>query len=170
MTETIAQTTTYNIPELEKARSEASRHERQLAQEVDSLPEKIQQAAKRQARDMAHAARTGEDIAAVDDASEVNALRKREAELPLIRWSAALRTASLEVELNQAQKEREQEKADEARPNLKPAREEMDAASERFNEIRNTVRSAEYAVDVFSGYVSKARKSLAILEQEYPSV
>ncbi len=170
MTETIAQTTTYNIAELEKARSDASRQERSLAQEVDSLPEKIQQAAKRQARDMAHAARTGEDIAAVDDASEVNALRKREAELPLIRWSAALRTASLEVELNQAQKEREQEKADVARPNLKPLREEMDEATKKFNEARNTVRSAEYAVDVFSGYLSDARKSLAILEQEYPSV
>lgn len=166
MTETIAQTD--NIASLEAAKREASQYERTLAQEVDSLPEKIQQAAKRQARDMAHAARTGEAIAVV--ASEVNALRKREAELPYLRWAAAIRTASLEVELNQAQKETQQARADEARPLLKPAREEMDEASERFNDIRATVLQAEGAASTFSLYASDARKRLRQIEAEYPGV
>ncbi len=163
MTETIAQTD--NIASLEAAKREASQYELTLAQEVDSLPEKIKEAARQDARSKAKAARAGEDIAPV--ASDVNALRQREAELPLIRWSAAIRTAALEIELNVAQKEAQQARADEARPLLKPLREEMDEATKKFNEARNTVRSAEYAVDVFSGYVSDARKRLATLENEY---
>ncbi len=81
-----------------------------MAQEVDSLPEKIKEAARQDARSKAGAARNGEDIAAV--ASEVPQLRQREAELPFLRWSASIRTAALEVELNQAQKEAQQAKAD----------------------------------------------------------
>ncbi len=80
-------TKTDNIAELEKARSDASRQERSLAQEVDSLPEKIKEAARQDARSKAGAARNGEDIAAV--ASEVPQLRQREAELPFLRWSPA---------------------------------------------------------------------------------
>jgi chromosome segregation ATPase len=165
MTETQTQ---ISIPQLEKARSDASRQERSLAQEVDSLPEKIKEAARQDARSKAKAARTGEDIAAVD--SEIPKLRQREAELPFLRWSASIRTAALEVELNQAQKETQQEKADEARPKLKPAREEMDEASERFNDIRATVLQAEGAASTFSLYASDARKRLRQIEAEYPGV
>jgi predicted nucleic acid-binding Zn-ribbon protein len=166
MTETQTQT----IAELEKAVRDASRQERRLALEVDSLPEKIKEAARQDARSKAAAARTGEDIAAVDEASDVNAMRQREAELPYLRWYAAIRTAALEVELNQAQKETQQEKADEARPLLKPAREEMEEASERFNDIRATVLQAEGAASTFSLYASDARKRLRMIENEYPGV
>ncbi len=159
-----------SIPELEKAAREASRQERQLAQEVDSLPEKIKEAARQDARSKAGAARNGEDIAGVDDASEVNALRKREAELPYLRWSSAIKTACLEIELNQAQKEAQQEKADDARPLLRPAREEMDEASDRFNDIRATVLQAEGAASTYSMYASDARKRLRMIENEYPGV
>jgi predicted nucleic acid-binding Zn-ribbon protein len=162
--------TQISIPELEKARAEASRQERSLAQEVDSLPEKIKEAARQDARSKAAAARTGEDVAAVDEASDVNALRQREAELPFLRWSASIRTAALEVELNQAQKETQQEKADEARPLLKPARAEMEEASDRFNDIRATVLQAEGAASTFSLYASDARKRLRQIEAEYPGV
>ncbi len=167
MIETQTQT---QIPQLEKAARDASRQERSLAQEVDSLPEKIKEAARQDARSKAKAARTGEDIAAVDEASDVNALRRREAELPYLRWSASIRTAALEVELNQAQKEAQQEKADEARPLLKPARAEMEEASDRFNEIRATVLQAEGAASTFSLYASDARKRLRQIENEYPGV
>jgi chromosome segregation ATPase len=166
MTETQTQ---ISIPELEKAARDASRQERRLALEVDSLPEKIKEAARQDARSKAGAARAGEDIA-VDDASEVNALRKREAELPYLRWSSAIKTACLEIELNQAQKEAQQEKADDARPQLKPAREEMDEASERFNDIRATVLQAEGAASTYSMYASDARKRLRQIEAEYPGV
>jgi chromosome segregation ATPase len=161
-------TKTDNIAELEKARSDASRQERSLAQEVDSLPEKIKEAARQDARSKAGAARNGEAIAVVD--SEIPKLRQREAELPYLRWSAAIRTAALEVELNQAQKETQQEKADEARPLLKPAREEMEEASDRFNDIRATVLQAEGAASTFSLYASDARKRLRQIENEYPGV
>ncbi len=161
-------TKTDNIAELEKARSDASRQERSLAQEVDSLPEKIKEAARQEARSKAKAARAGEDIAPV--ASDVNALRKREAELPLIRWSSAIRTAALEIELNVAQKEAQQAIADEARPLLKPARVEMDEAQKRFNDIRATVLGAERAVDIFSTYVSDARKRMRQIENQLPGV
>jgi chromosome segregation ATPase len=167
MTETQTQV---SIPELEKARSEASRQERSLAQEVDSLPGKIKEAARQDARSKAAAARTGEDIAAVDEASDVNALRQREAELPFLRWSASIRTAALEIELNEEQKEQAKAKADEARPQLKPAREEMDEATERFSDIRNTVRRAEGAASTFSMYASDAKKRLRQIEAEYPGV
>ncbi len=161
--------TQISIPELKEAAREAGRQERSLAQEVDSLPGKIQEAARKDARRKAKAARTGEDIAVVDQDSEVPQLRQREAELPYLRWSAAIRTAALEVELNQAQKETQQAKADEARPLLKPAREEMDEASERFNEIRATVLQAEGAASTFSLYASDARKRLRQIENAYPN-
>jgi chromosome segregation ATPase len=159
-----------NIPQLKEATREAGRQERKLAQEVDALPEKIKEAARKDARRKAKAARTGEDIAVVDEASEVPQLRQRENELPYLRWSASIRTAALEGELNQAQKEQAQERAAEARPKLKPAREEMDEASDRFNEIRTTVRQAEGAASTYSMYASDARKRLRLIEAEYPGV
>lgn len=169
MTEsTLAQT--QSIPELKEAAREAARQERSLAREVDALPEKIQEAARKDARRKAKAARTGDEIAAVDEASEVPALRQREAELPFLRWSASIRTASLEIELNEAQKEQAKARADEARPKLKPARAEMDAATARFNDIRATVLHAEGAASKFSMYASDARKRLRMIEEEYPGV
>ncbi len=167
MTETLTKT---NIPELQKAARESQRQERSLAQEVDSLPEKIQEAARKDARRKAKAARSGEDIAVVDEASEIGALRKRENELPYLRWSASIRTAALEIEVNQAQKEQAEARADEARPKLKPAREEMDEATARFGGIRATVRQAESAASTFSMYASDAKKRLRLIESEYPGV
>ncbi len=164
MTETLTKT---NVNELKQSARESQRQERSLAQEVDSLPEKIQQAARQDARSKAKAARTGEDIAVVE--SEIPALRQREAELPYLRWAASIRTAALEIEVNQAQKEQAQEKADEARPKLKPAREEMDEATARFNEIRATIRQAEGAASTFSMYASDARKRLRLIESAYPN-
>ncbi len=165
MTETQTQ---ISIPQLKEAAREASRQERSLAQEVDALPEKIKEAARQDARSKAKAARTGEDIAAVD--SEIPAMRQRQAELPFLRWSASIRTAALEIELNEEQKEQAKAKADEARPQLKPAREEMDEATERFSDIRNTVRRAEGAASTFSMYASDAKKRLRQIEAEYPGV
>ncbi len=167
MTETLTKT---NIPELQKAARESQRQERSLAQEVDSLPEKIQEAARQDARRKAKAARTGEDIAVVDEASEIPSMRQRENELPYLRWSASIRTAALEIELNEGQKEKAQERADEARPKLKPAREEMDEATARFNEIRATIRQAEGAASTFSMYASDAKKRLRLLQSEFPGV
>ena len=168
MTET--QTKQATIPELQKAAREASRHERQLAQEVDALPQKIKEAARKDARSKAKAARSGTAVAAVDEDSEVPALRQREAELPFLRWSAAIRTAALEIELNEAQKAQSQAKADAARPGLKFARMEMDEATDRFNDIRATVLHAEHAASTFSMYASDARKRLRLIEAEYPGV
>jgi chromosome segregation ATPase len=162
--------TQISIPELKEAAREAGRQERSLAQEVDSLPGKIQEAARKDARKKAKAARTGEDIAVVDEASEIPAMRQRENELPYLRWSAAIRTAALEIELNQAQKEQAKERADEARPKLKPAREEMEDATARFGDIRATVRQAENAASTFSMYASDAKKRLRMIEAEYPGV
>ncbi len=167
MTKTLTKT---NIPELKEAAREAGRQERSLAQEVDSLPGKVQEAARKDARKKAKAARTGEDIAVVDEASEIPAMRQRENELPYLRWSAAIRTAALEIELNQAQKEQAKERADEARPKLKPAREEMEDATARFGDIRATVRQAESAASTFSMYASDAKKRLRMIEAEYPGV
>jgi chromosome segregation ATPase len=169
MTETQTQTQ-ISIPELQKAAREAAQQERQLAQEVDALPEKIQEAARNDARSKARAARSGATVAAVDETSAVPKLRQREAELPFLRWSAAIRTASLEIELNEAQKAQRQAEADEARPELKPAREEMEDATVRFNGIRATVRQAEHAASTHSMYASDARKRLQVIEQEYPGV
>ena len=90
MTETQTQTQ-ISIPELQKAAREAAQQERQLAQEVDALPEKIQEAARNDARSKARAARSGATVAAVDETSAVPKLRQREAELPILRWSAAIR-------------------------------------------------------------------------------
>jgi chromosome segregation ATPase len=165
MTETQTQ---MDIPQLKQAARESQRQERSLAQEVDSLPEKIQEAARKDARRKAKAARTGEDIAVVE--SEIPAMRQRENELPFLRWAAAIRTAALEIEANQAQKEQAEARADEARPKLKPAREEMDEATARFNEMRTTVRQAEGAASTFSMYASDARKRLRLIESEYPGV
>lgn len=97
-------------------------------------------------------------------------MRQREAELPFLRWSAAIRTAALEIELNEAQKVEQERKAEAARPKLKGARLEMDAASLKFNELRATVRLAEGAASTFSMYASDARKRLRLIEAEYPGV
>jgi len=167
MTETLTKT---NVNELKQAARASQRQERELAQEVDQLGEKIQEAAHREARKKAKAARTGEDLAAVDEVSEIGAMRKRENELPYLRWVSSIRTAALQIEVNQAQKEQAEARADEARPKLKPAREEMDEASARFGDIRATVRQAESAASTFSMYASDAKKRLRLIEAEYPGV
>jgi peptidoglycan hydrolase CwlO-like protein len=57
MTETMTQTMTDNIASLKAAVREASQHERVLALEVDALPQRVQQAARQDARNKAKAAR-----------------------------------------------------------------------------------------------------------------
>jgi chromosome segregation ATPase len=167
-TETQTQTKTDTIAELEAAVREASAHERELAQEVDALPQKIREAAREDGRSKATAARSGEAVAAVEKESEVTALRQREAELPFRRWSAAIRTAALEVELNEAHKAEQERIAAEALPKLQPAQEAADEAIAKANKVRSDYHGAEAAASRFSYYASEARKRLAKIEQDYP--
>jgi hypothetical protein len=148
MTETMTQTMTDNIASLKAAVREASQHERVLALEVDALPQRVQQAARQDARNKAKAAREDAEIAAVDADSEIPQLRQREKDLPYLRWSAAIRHAALEAELYDAQVQHHEAEAVKARSGL----EGHVGAADRLRDYR-----------------SKAADRLRLLEQEYPN-
>jgi chromosome segregation ATPase len=166
MTETMTQTITDNVASLQAAVREASQYSRQLAIEADSLPGKIQEAAKRHARNMATAVKTGEDVAE----SEIPALRERESALPLLRWEASLRHAALEVELYDAQIDDSEQKEREARSGIDGLRLNMEEAKRKFYEKSNAISGAMFGQSQLSSARAEARKRLAALENEYTNV
>jgi chromosome segregation ATPase len=157
---------TDNIASLQAAVREASQYKRQMAMETDAIGEKIQEAAKRHARNMATAVKTGEDVAE----SEIPALRERESALPLLRWEASLRHAALEVELYDAQIDDSEQKEREARSGIDGLRLNMEEAKRKFYEKSNAISGAVFGQSQLSSARAEARKRLAILEQDYPSV
>jgi hypothetical protein len=166
MTETMIQTISDNIASLKSAVREASQYSRQLAIEADSIGEKIQEAAKRHARNMATAVKTGEDVAE----SEVPALRERQRSLPLLRWEASLRHAALEVELYDAQIDDSEQKEREARSGIDGLRLNMEEAKRKFYEKSNAVSGAVFGQGQLASMRAEARKRLAALENEYTNV
>lgn len=170
MTETMTQTMTDNIASLKSAVREASQHERSLALEVDSLPSKIQQAAKQDARRKARAAREGAAVDAVDEESEVPALRQREKDLPYLRWDAGIRHAALEVELYDAQVKDSEQKEREARSGLEGLKLDADEANRKLNERYNAISGATFGQSQLSSMRAEAGKRLRHLESEYSGV
>ncbi len=175
MTDTLenTKTKTDEINELKTAVREASREERALALETDAMPEKMRQAAKQDARRQARAAREGGAGKEVSDsraASEVPALRERQASLPYLRWSAGIRTASLELELADAQIAASEEKAKELRVGLEGLRADADEATAIFEERGAAVRMAESGASMTGHARHTAKQRLRDLEAEYPGV
>ncbi len=168
MTETMTQTMTDNIASLKAAVREASQHERSLALEVDSLPSKIQQAARHDATNRAKAAREGAEVTAVE--SEIPALREREKALPFLRWDAAIRHAALEVELYDAQIKDSEQKEREARIGLEGLKLDADEASRKFYEKSNAISGAMFGQSQLSSMRAEARKRLRMIENEYSGV
>jgi chromosome segregation ATPase len=170
VTETLKKPQT-SIPDLEAALRKSQQQERALAVEVGELPSKIQQAHREDAQRKAQAAReggAGPEVAAASDLCEVPDLRQREDELPYLRWSAAIRTAALEMELNGALQDEHERKAEAVQVQILPAKEAADAATAEFERVRREYAQAERGVDVYSAYKAEAQKRLGSLEAEYP--
>ncbi len=171
MTETLTQTkvSSSDLESLEAALRESKRLERELARNLDELPERIRAATQAHARRLSDASRKGKDaLARADKESEVFSLREREKDLPFLRWSQSIRTAAIEMEYNSALQAEGEDQAHRIQPNLLPAKEEMDAATARFNSLRNELVQAQRSVDVYSGYKAAAQKRLTTLEANYP--
>lgn len=159
------------IQDLKAAVREASREERSLAVEVDEFPLKIRDGARQDARRQARAAREGGTGVAVAEAaqeSQVPALRERQASMKYLRWSAGIRTASLELELASAtiaQSERESERL---KIGLEGLKQNADEANRIFQERLSAVRRAESGASM-TGYAKHtAMQRLRELESEYP--
>jgi hypothetical protein len=168
MTETPTQTQS-SISELEAALRESKRAEHALAVETDEMPERIRAAARAHARRLADAARKGKDaLRKADNESEVGGLHQREKELPYLRWSQAIRTAALEVELAEAQEATHLRDKEAAREALPAARQAMVEGQKLFDEARKVMQMAETGADYYSGERAQAQKRLTKLEQEYP--
>jgi peptidoglycan hydrolase CwlO-like protein len=170
MTETLTPDT---VADLKSAVREASREERALALEVDDLPNQVREAAKADARRQARAAREGGTGMAVQSAaeeSEVPALRERQSALPYLRWSAGIRTASLELELADAQIAQSEQKASELKVGLEALEADRDEATRIFEERASAVRRAESGASM-TGYSRRTALSrLRELEAEYPGI
>jgi hypothetical protein len=164
MTETMTQTITDNVTSLQAAVREASQYSRQLAIEADSIGEKIQEAAKRHARNMATAVKTGEDVA---EESEIPALRERESALPRLRWESSLRHAALEVELYDAQIDDAEQKEREAKVGLEGLKLDAEEANRKLHERYNVIQGAVFGQGQLASMRAEARKRLAALENEY---
>jgi chromosome segregation ATPase len=162
MTETMIQTMTDNIASLKSAVREASQYSRELALETDSLPLRVQDAARQDARRKAKAAREGAEVTAVE--SEIPQLREREKALPFLRWDAAIRHAALEVELYDAQVKDSEQKE---REGLKL---DADEANRKLNERYNAISGATFGQSQLSSMRAEAGKRLRHLESEYPGV
>ncbi len=175
MTDTLEtpKTKTEEINDLKQAVREASREERSLALEVDAMPNKIKEAARQDARRQARAAREGGTGMAVQEAAEessVPALRERQASLPYLRWSAGIRTASLELEVADAQIAASEEKAKLLRVGLEGLKADAEEATRIFEERGAAVRLAESGASMTGYAVSAAKQRLRDLEEEYPGV
>ncbi len=173
MTESTLTQTPDTVADLRAAVREASQDERALALETDAMPEKINQAARQDARRQARAAREGGSGMAVQAAAEessVPALRERQSALPHLRWAAGIKTASLELELAEAQIAASEEKAKLLRVGLEALEADADEATRIFQERASAVRMAESGASM-TGYAKHAAKQrLRDLEQEYPGV
>jgi hypothetical protein len=168
MTETLKKTT---IPDLENAVRESQKLEQELALEVDSLPEKIQQAHREDAQRKAQAAReggAGAEVAAAGDLSEVPDLRRRADELPYLRWSQSVRTAAIEVELEGALQDEYRQRYENARVLLPDAQSAADEAAQRLSKVRLEVHQCERGKDHHGSQSRLAEKRLDALEAAYP--
>ncbi len=173
MTESTLTQTPDTVADLQAAVREASQDERALALETDAMPEKINQAARQDARRQARAAREGGSGMAVQAAaeeSEVPTLRERQSALPYLRWSASIRAASLELELAEATIAASEEKANLLRVGLEGLREDAESATAIFEERASAVRMAESGASM-TGYARHtAKQRLRDLEAEYPGI
>jgi chromosome segregation ATPase len=173
MIETLEQTKTDNIASLKAAVREASQYERDLAREVDNLPNLIKDACRADARRQSRAAREGGAGKAVQEAAQEStlpALRERQSALPYLRWSASVRTASLELELADTQIAASEEKAKELRVGLSALRAEAEEATRIFQERGKAVRMAESGASMTTYARRTAKQRLRELEAEYPGV
>ncbi len=169
MTETLEMTKTDSISDLKTAVRLASREARNLALESDAMPQKIEKAIKQDVRRRAKAAREGNDMAAVDEESDVARLRQRQKDLPLLIWSAQVHYAALEVDLFSRQQKDNEQKAEQERSGLLGLRMDMEEATRKFNAKSNAVRGYVGGASRLSYARSQAEKRLQALEQEYPS-
>ncbi len=171
MTETQTPDTTIN--DLKQAVREASQYERDLAREVDNLPNLLKDAARADARRQSRAAREGGTGAAVQEAAQEStlpALRERQSALPHLRWAGGIRTASLELELADAQIAESEQRAKELRVGLEGLREDAEEATRLFEDRASAVRRAESGASM-TGYSRRtAKQRLRDLEEEYPGV
>ncbi len=157
--------------ELLNALKASKAHERELALEVDELPEKIKEAARQDAQRKAQAAReggAGAEVAAASDLSEVPDLRRREDELPYLRWSQSVRTAAIEVELEGALQDEYRQRYENARVLLPDAQIAADQAAKRLSKIRLEVHTSERGADYHGSQSRLAEKRLDALEAAYP--
>lgn len=172
MTETQTKTDT-TINDLKAAVRSASAEERALALETDAMPEKIQQAAREDARRQARAAReggTGAQVAEAAQESEIPALRERRSSLPYLRWSAGIKTASLEQELYDLQVKHHKAEKEIARSGLEGLKMDAEAATEKYNRKLKDVAVHEGAAGRMSSYRAEAAKRLRVLEASMPGV
>lgn len=170
MSETMTQTMTDNISSLKAAVREASAHERELALEVDNLPNLIKDAARQDARRQARAAREGLGVAVAEAANEstLPALRERQSALPYLRWSAGIKTASLELELAEATIAQSEQRAKELKAGLEGLKMDADQAQRKFNERLRAVRKAESGASMTAYARHTAKQRLRDLEAQYP--
>jgi hypothetical protein len=170
MTETLTPDT---VADLRAAVREASQYERDLAREVDNLPNLLKDAARADARRQARAAREGGTGAAVQEAAQEStlpALRERQSALPHLRWAGGIRTASLELELADATIAESEQRAKELRVGLEGLKADADEATRIFEERASAVRRAESGASM-TGYSRRTALSrLRELEAEYPGV
>ncbi len=170
MTETVTTPST-SIPDLEAALRKSQQQELALAVEVDTLPDKIQEAVREDAQRKAQAAReggAGAAVAAADEISEVPRLRQREDELPYLRWSQSVRTVAIQVELEAAREKQYRQRYVRARVKLPDAQSAADEAAKRFAKIRNEVHASERGADYHGSQSRLAEKRLDELQNSYP--
>ncbi len=173
MTETTTPQTDITIQDLKQAVRSASAEERSLALETDSMETKIQQAARADARRQSRAAReggAGKEVAEAAQESEVPALRSRQASLPYLRWSAGIRTASLELELAESQIAESEQKAERLKIGLTNLKLNADEAQRKFQERLQAVRRAESGAGMIAYARHTAKQRLKDLEAQYPGV
>lgn len=170
MTETMTRPEN-TINDLKQAVREASKHERELALELDALPEKIRDQARQDARRQARAAREGGTGVAVAEAAQesaIPAMRERLSSLPFLRWSAGIRTASLELQLAEATIRESEEKAKDLKVGLEGLKLDADEATRRFQNRLAAVRKAESGASMTAYARHTAKQRLKDLEAEYP--
>lgn len=149
------------MAKLQAEANEAARRIRELEAESRSLPSRIKEAARAEARARAAARASGA-------VGELPRLREREASLPLELWGARIRSLETSLELSRAQLSEVLDQQHEARQTREQTELEFEQAKATYEEARSRHEGLAYRGQNLQGAMKTTERELVALEAEGP--
>lgn len=157
------------VQEANQAISQAKGKRRLLAEEQAAIPAKIQDAALRNRREKASAAREGGDVATVGGDEAITELKAREAALPFEIWAADCEALQAEIDHLQAQQHVCAELRPKAEAKLADLAEQREKVNKEYAQAQQEIDSI-HRQDPAGLQVNRKKDELRALEEAGPDV